>query len=151
VSRKYKRPTHESDAMKIFMSDSVAPEFLPLLQQYGDFAAAAIAYSAQRSPDFWDNLIRYTRYCLAMKEFLARLHREGRPLKREWLLKMKRTAAKFDDNVAAKPSLYLLNAIVGIKVWSIEIPEFTKEVIVDRIVEVGKHRYWERWFRLPVA
>jgi hypothetical protein len=102
VSGKFKRPTHESDAMKIFMSDSVAPEFLPLLQKYGDFAAAAIAYSAQRSPDFWNSLLIYTRYCAAMKEFFERLHREGQPVRREWLKRIKAFASKYDDNVAAR-------------------------------------------------
>jgi len=148
VSRKYKRPTHESDAMKIFMSDSVAPEILPLLQQYGDFAAAAVAYSARQSPEFWNSLFVYTRYCAAMRGFFERLRAEGRPLKRKWLLRIKRFAAKFDDNVAARPSLYLLSTFAGVKAWSVYAPEHADEVIIDILDERG--RKVER-FRLPVV
>jgi hypothetical protein len=148
VSRKYKRPTHESDAMKIFMSDSVAPEFLPLLQKHGDFAAAAIAFSAQRSPEFWSSLLVYTRYCAAMLNFFRRLKAEGKPLKREWLLRIKRFAAKFDDNVAARPSLYLLNMFAGVKAWSVYVPEYADEVIIDVYDE---NRRCVESFRLPVV
>ena len=138
MSRKYKRPTHESDAMKIFMSDSVAPEFLPLLQQYGDFAAAAIAYSAQRSPEFWNALLTYTKYCIAMRRFFERLHEENKPVRREWLKRIKAFASKYDDNVAARPSLYLNSAIAGIKVWSVYVPEYTSEIVVDILDEHGR-------------
>jgi hypothetical protein len=138
VGGKFKRPTHESDAMKIFMSDSVAPELAKLALQYGDLAAAAIAFSAQRSPEFWNAFLIYTKYCVVMKEFFIRLHRENRPLKREWLIRIKRFAAKFDDNVAARPTLYLNNAIAGIKVWSVYVPEYATEVIVDILDERGR-------------
>ena len=148
MTAKYKRPTHESDAMKIFMSDSVAPELLPLLQQYGDFAAAAIAYSAKMSPDFWNSLLTYTRYCAAMKEFFERLHEENKPVRREWLKRIKAFASKFDDNVAARPSLYLLNAIAGIKVWSVYVPEYANEIIIGVLSE---RRWWVEAFRLPVV
>ena len=148
MSRKYKRPTHESDAMKIFMSDSVAPEILPLLQQYGDFAAAAVAYSARQSPEFWNSLFVYTRYCAAMRGFFERLRAEGKPLKREWLKRIKAFAARFDDNVAAKPSLYLHSVLAGIKAWSVYVPEYTSEIVVDILDEKG--RRVER-FRLPVV
>jgi len=148
VSGKFKRPTHESDAMKIFMSESVAPEILPLLQKHGDFAAAAIAFSARRSPDFWSSLLIYTRYCAAMLNFFRRLKAEGKPLKREWLLRIKRFAAKFDDNVRWKPSLYLHNMLAGIKAWSVYAPEYATEVLVDVYDERG--RKVER-FRLPLV
>jgi hypothetical protein len=143
-----KRPTHESDAMKIFMSDSVAPEFLPLLLRYGDFAAAAVAFSAQRSPEFWSSLLTYTKYCMAMKEFFIRLHKENRPIKREWLIRIKRFASKYDDNVAAERSLYLYNMFAGIRVWSVYVPEYARELIVDLFDERG--RRVER-LRLPVV
>jgi len=148
VSGKFKRPTHESDAMKIFLSDSVAPEILPLVKQYGDLAAAAIAYSARLSPEFWNSLLVYTRYCAAMLNFFRRLKAEGKPLKREWLLRIKRFAAKFDDNVAARPSLYLLSTFAGVKAWSVYAPEHADEVIIDILDERG--RKVER-FRLPVV
>jgi hypothetical protein len=134
--------------MKIFMSDSVAPEILPYVMRYGDLAAAAIAYSAQRSPDFWNSLLVYTKYCAAMRRLFERLRAEGKPLKREWLLRIKRFAAKFDDNVAAKPSLYLRNVFAGIEAWSIYIPERTKEINVYILDERG--RRVER-FSLPVV
>jgi hypothetical protein len=134
--------------MKIFMSDSVAPEFLPLLRQHGDFAAAAIAFSAQRSPEFWNSLLAYVRYCAVMKDFFTRLRRENRPLKREWLIRIKAFAAKFDDDVRVKPSLYLRSVYAGIEAWSVYIPEYTGEIIVDILDERG--RRVER-FRLPVA
>jgi hypothetical protein len=79
VSGKFKRPTHESDAMKIFLSDSVAPEILPLLQRHGDT-----------------------------------LH----------------------------------NMLAGIKAWSVYVPEYATEVLVDVYDERG--RRVER-FRLPVV
>ena len=145
---RHKRPTHESDAMKIFLSDSVAPEILPLVKQYGDLAAAAIAYSARLSPEFWNSLLVYTRYCAAMLNFFRRLKAEGKPLKREWLLRIKRFAAKFDDNVAARPSLYLLSTFAGVKAWSVYAPEHADEVIIDILDERG--RKVER-FRLPVV
>jgi len=147
VSKKYKRPTHESDAMKIFMSDSVAPEILPLLRQYGDFAAAAIAFSTRRSPEFWNAFLTYTKYCLAMRRLFERLKAEGKPLKREWLIRIKAFASKYDDNVAARPTLYLLSAIAGIKVWSVYVPEYATEIIIDVLDERG--RKTER-FRLPI-
>jgi hypothetical protein len=134
--------------MKIFLSDSVAPEFLPLLQQYGDFAAAAIAFSARRSPEFWDSLLVYTRYCAAMLNFFRKLHRENRPLKRDWLIRIKRFAAKFDDNVAARPSLYLLNMLAGVKAWSVYVPEYADEVIID-VYDENRRRVES--FRLPVV
>ena len=148
MTTKYKRPTHESDAMKIFMSDSVAPELLPLLQKYGDFAAAAVAYSAQRSSDFWNSLFTYVRYCAAMKEFFLKHKRENRSVKREWLKRIKAFASKFDDNVAARPSLYLFSALAGIKVWSVYVPEYARELIVDILDE--RRRKVER-FKLPVV
>jgi hypothetical protein len=142
-----KRPTHESDAMKIFLSDSVAPEILSLVKQYGDLTAAAIAYSAQRSPEFWNSLILYTRYCMAMRNLFEKLRAEGKPLRREWLVRIKCFAAKFDENVATEPSLYLFNAIAGVKVWSVYIPEYTSEIIVDILDERGRRA--ER-LKLPV-
>jgi len=148
VSGKFKRPTHESDAMKIFLSESIAPEILPLLQKHGDFAAAAVAYSARQSPDFWNSLLVYTRYCAVMRKFFERLHKENRPLKRAWLLRIKRFAAKFDDNVAARPSLYLLNTLAGVKAWSVYAADYATELIVDVLDERG--RRVER-FRLPVV
>ena len=148
MTAKYKRPTHESDAMKIFLSDSVAPEILPLVKQYGDLAAAAIAYSARRSPEFWSALATYTRYCAAMKEFFIRLHKENRPIRREWLIRIKRFASKFDDNVVARPSLYLLNTFAGVRAWSVEIPEYARELVIDILDEKGRRA--ER-LRLPVV
>jgi hypothetical protein len=148
VATKFKRPTHESDAMKVLLSDSVAPELAKLALQYGDVAAAAIAYSAKLSPEFWNSLLTYTRYCAAMLSFFRKLHRENRPLKRDWLIRIKAFAAKFDDNVAARPTLYLLNAIAGIKVWSVCVPEYANEIIIDVYDERG--RRVER-FRLPVV
>ena len=148
MSRKYKRPTHESDAMKVLLSDGVAPEILPFVKQYGDLAAAVIACSVRRSPDFWDSLLVYARYCVAMKKFFERLHREGRPLRREWLKRIKAFASKYDDNVAARPTLYLLNAIAGIKVWSVYVPEYANEIIIDVLSE---RRRWVEAFRLPVV
>ena len=148
MSARRKRPTHEADARKIFLSDSVAPEFLPLLQQYGDFVAATIAYSAKRSPEFWNSLLAYTRYCAAMLNFFRKLHREGKPLKREWLLKIKSVAGKFDDNVRERPSLYLLNMLAGVKAWSVYAPEYATEVIVDVYDE---HRRRVERFKLPVV
>jgi hypothetical protein len=83
-----------------------------------------------------------------MRGFFERLRAEGRPLKREWLLRIKRFAAKFDDNVAAKPSLYLHSVLAGVKAWSVYVPECATEVVVDILDERG--RKVER-FRLPVV
>jgi hypothetical protein len=140
VSRTYKRPTHESDAMKIFLSDSVAPEILPLLKQYNDFAAVAIAFSAKMSPDFWNSLLTYVRYCVAMRRFFERLRAEGKPLKREWLRRIKAFAARFDDNARERPTLYLLSTIAGVKAWSVFTVDYAKELIVDVLDEKGRRK-----------
>jgi hypothetical protein len=133
-----KRPTHESDAMKIFMSDSVAPEILPLLQKHGDFAAAAIAYSVRRSPDFWRNIAIDIVYSRAMLNFFQKLRRECKPIRREWLRRIKSFASRYNDDVAAKPSLYLHSVLAGVKAWSVYVPEYATEVIVDILDERGR-------------
>jgi hypothetical protein len=138
MAKKYKRPTHESDAMKIFMSDSVASEFLPLLQKYGDFAAAAIAFSVRRSPDFWRNIAIDIVYSRAMLNFFQKLRRECRPIRREWLRRIKSFASRYNDDVAAKPTLYLSNAIAGVKAWSVFTVDYAKELIVDVLDERGR-------------
>jgi hypothetical protein len=138
VTTKHKRPTHESDALAIFLSNDVAPELLPLIQQLGDPLAAAIAFSQRRAPDFWKSLLIDIAYSKAMLNFFKRLHEEGKPLRREWLLRIKSFASKFNDNVAARPSLYLLNVEAGVKAWSVEIPEYARELIVDVLDRRGR-------------
>jgi hypothetical protein len=147
MKKGFKRPTHEDDAMKVVLSDSVAPELAPLVQKYGDLVAAVIAYSAERSPSFWKMLLIDTMYSRAMLLFFKRLAREGRAVKREWLQRIKAFASRYNDNVAAKRTLYLCNFIAGIKAWSIEIPEYTRELIVD-IYERGRRA---ETLRLPVV
>jgi hypothetical protein len=140
MTAKYKRPTHESDAMKIFLSDSVAPEFLPLLQRYGDFAVAVIAYSAQRNPDFWRNIAIDIVYSRAMLNFFQKLRRECKPIRREWLRRIKSFASRYNDDVAAKPVLYLSSAIAGVKAWSVFTIDYAKELIVDVLDERGRKK-----------
>jgi hypothetical protein len=140
MAAKLKRPTHESDAMKIFMSDSVAPEFLPLLQKYGDFAVAAIAFSAKMSPDFWRNIAIDIVYSRAMLNFFQKLRRECKPIRREWLRRIKSFASRYNDDVAAKPSLYLSSAIAGVKAWSVFTVDYAKELIVDVLDERGRKK-----------
>ena len=136
---KYKRPTHESDALAIMMSEDVAPELLPLIQQLGDPVAAAIALSAHRSPDFWKSLLIDVAYHRAMLNFFKRLHEEGKPVKREWLRRIKAFVSKYSEDVAAKPSLYLRNMIIGVKAWSVFTLDYATELIVDVYDTYGRH------------
>jgi len=142
-----KRPTHESDALAIMMSEDVAPELLPLIQQLGDPVAATIALSVRRFPDAWKALAIDVVYHRAMLEFLKRLHREGKPIKRECLRRIKAFVSKYSEDVAAKPTLYLRNMIVGVKAWSVYVLDYATELIVDVYDTYGRHI--ER-FRLPI-
>jgi hypothetical protein len=144
---KYKRPTHESDALAVMLSNDVAPELLPLIQQLGDPVAAAIALSARRFPDFWKSLLIDVAYHRAMLNFFKRLHKEGKPIKREWLRRIKAFVSKYSEDVAAKPTLYLRNMIVGVKAWSVFTLDYATELIVDVYDEHGCKV--ER-FRLPI-
>jgi hypothetical protein len=109
--------------------------------------AAAIAFSQRRAPDFWKSLLTDIVYSRAMLGFFKRLKAENKPIRREWLLRIKSFVSKFNDNVAARPSLYLMNAEAGVKAWSVEIPECARELIVDVLDRRGCKV--ER-FRLPI-
>ena len=148
MSAKRKRPSHESDAMSLFLSDSVAPELVKELAKHGDFLAAAIALSYKQSPEFWNSLYVDTVYSKAMLEFFKKLKERGLPLRREWLLRIKRFAAKYNETVAAKPCLVLFNTFAGVKAWTVEVPEYATRLIVDVLDENGRKR--ER-FELPVS
>jgi hypothetical protein len=139
MAKKYKRPTHESDALAIMMSEDVAPELLPLIQQLGDPVAAAIALSVRRFPDAWKALAIDVVYHRAMLSFLKKLHSEGKPVKREWLRRIKNFVSKYSEDVAAKPSLYLRNMIVGVEVWSVLTIDYATELIVDVYDTYGRH------------
>ena len=148
MSTKFKRPTHESDALAIMMSEDVAPELLPLIQQLGDPVTAAIALSARRFPDAWKALAIDVAYHRAMLSFFKKLHSESKPIKREWLRRIKAFVSKYSEDVAAKPTLYLRNMIVGVKAWSVFTLDYATELIVDVYDTYGRHI--ER-FRLPVV
>jgi hypothetical protein len=140
MTTRHKRPTHESDALAIFLSNDVAPELLPLIQQLGDPLAAAIAFSARRSPDFWRNIAIDIVYSRAMLDFFQKLRTECKPIRREWLRRIKSFASRYNDDVAAKPSLYLSSAIAGVKAWSVFTVDYAKELIVDVLDEKGRRK-----------
>ena len=102
---------------------------------------------AQRFPDAWKALAIDVVYHRAMLEFLKRLHREGKPIKRECLRRIKAFVSKYSEDVAAKPTLYLRNMIVGVKAWSVYVLDYATELIVDVYDTYGRHI--ER-FRLPI-
>jgi hypothetical protein len=140
MTTRHKRPTHESDALAVLLSNDVAPELLPLIQQLGDPLAAAIAFSIQRSPDFWRNIAIDIVYSCAMLNFFQKLRHECKPIRREWLRRIKSFASRYSEDVAAKPSLYLSNAIAGVKAWSVFTIDYATELIVDVLDERGRKK-----------
>jgi hypothetical protein len=75
-----------------------------------------------------------------MLNFFQKLRRECRPLRREWLRRIKRFASTYSEDVAAKPNLYLSNAIAGVKAWSVFTIDYATELIVDVLDERGRKK-----------
>ena len=142
-----RRPSRESDMLKIALSDAVAPKFAQYISKYrGDFVAAVIAYSADLDKEWWEDLAEYVAFCEEVRRHLERLHQEGRPIKRSVLLKIKEIAAKYDENVRRSKFLILASALAGVKVDALTVPEYAKSVRVY----IQKGKWWEKAFELPV-
>jgi len=150
-----KRPTHESDAMKLFLADSVAPRLASKLQQLrskglrGDqlFVAAAISLSAEMSPEFWADFTDHIKLAEAARDELLRLRAEGKPVPRGWLKALREASARLGFE-PMKPWHVLTSGCVGIKVTADLAVDYARKVIVELLDERG--RVVER-FDLPVA
>lgn len=97
-----KRPSHESDAMSLFLADSVAPSVAENLVELekkglrGDqlFAATAIAFSMKRDPEFWQHFADILEYERKLLEYLEALHREGKAVSKAFLEKVQQRYAE---------------------------------------------------------
>jgi hypothetical protein len=88
-----KRPSHESDAMALFLSDSAVPKVVEKLNKLeekglrGDqlFAAVAIALSFEGDPEFWKRFSDVMEFENAVLEYLETLRKEGKPVPMSFL------------------------------------------------------------------
>jgi len=143
-----RRPTHEADMMKVVLSDDVAPRFAQYISKYhGDFVAAVIAYSADLDKEWWEGLAEYVAFCEEVRKYFERLHQEGRPIKRDVLLRIREVAMRYDENVQNNKFLVLLSALAGIKADTLVLPEYASAVRVY----IQKGKWWEKTFELPIA
>jgi hypothetical protein len=92
--------------------------------------AAALAYSIQRFPEAWRALATAVAYARAMLNLFMRLFVEGKPVRREWLLRIKRFASKYNERVARTPNLILDEMIAGVRAWTVGAPERAEELVV---------------------
>jgi len=143
-----KRPTHESDMLKVVLSDDVAPSFVQYLAKHrGNFVAALIDFSANIDKEWWKNLEEYVAFCEEVRKYFERLHEEGRPIKRDVLLRIREVAMRYDENVRNNKFLVLLSSLAGIKVDVAVLPEYAKSVRVYR----NDGGWWKKIFELPIA
>uniref|UniRef100_A0A7J3X5U9 Uncharacterized protein n=1 Tax=Thermofilum pendens TaxID=2269 RepID=A0A7J3X5U9_THEPE len=146
-----KRPSRWSAAWSIISADSVAPEFARRVIEHGgsypeSFVAAAISLSYERSPEFWDNLYAHLRYSKAVRRFLEYLLETQRPLKRSWLLRIRRNMERLDENVREDPCLIAYSGAVGIWARTIELPQYARELRV----RLKNGNLWGSWTGIPI-
>jgi len=105
-----KRPTHESDMMSLFLSDSVAPsaakkllELEKRLKGHQLFAATAIALSFERDPEFWKEFMETLQFEEALLKYLEGLHHEGKSIKKELLQRIQQRYAETIAPYKPKP------------------------------------------------
>jgi hypothetical protein len=97
-----KRPTHESDAMSLFLSDSVAPTVAKKLLELekkglrGDqlFAATAISLSIERDPEFWKRFSDVIEFEDKLLRYLETLREEGKPVSMAFLRQVQQRYAE---------------------------------------------------------
>jgi hypothetical protein len=140
-----KRPTHEKEAMELFLSDSVAPRATQKLVELeekglrGDqlFVATAIALSWERDPEFWQRFADVLEFERRLLEYLEVLYREGRSVSKAFLLKVQERYAEEIAPFRPRPWEIWKGA------FSITLCEFKDEkyIIVKRYKEL---------FKLPV-
>jgi len=142
-----RRPTHESDMLKMTLSDAVAPSFVQYLVKHrGDFVAAVIDFSADLDKEWWEDLAEYVAFCEEVRKYFEQLKKEGRPIKRDVLLKIKEIAMRYDENVRRSKFLILSSALAGIKADTLVLPEYASAVRVYKY-EQG----WKKVFEVPIA
>jgi len=147
-----KRPTHEADAMKLFLADSVAPRLAEKLVELrgkglkGDqlFVGAVIALS--RDPEFWANLAEHAKLAEAAKNELLRLREAGRPVSRSWLKALREAAARLGFEPMKSWDI-LVDGFAGIKITTDLAVDCARKVFVD--IFDGRRRV--ETFELPVA
>ena len=140
-----KRPTHEKEAMELFLSDSVAPRATQKLVELekkglrGDqlFVATAIALSIERDPEFWKRFSDVIEFEIALLRHLEALRKEGRPVSIAFLRQVQQRYAEEVRPYRPKPWEIWKGA------FSITLCEFKDEkyIIVKRYKEL---------FKLPV-
>ena len=127
-----KRPTHESDMMSLFLSDSVAPsaakKLLELEKQglkgHQLFAATAIALSFEQNPEFWEEFMETLQFEEALLKYLESLHREGKSIKKELL---QRIQQRYAETIAPfKPKSW----VIWKGAFDVELFELSKEKYV---------------------
>jgi hypothetical protein len=143
---KTKRPTHKSDAMKLILSDSVAPKLVEKLVELekqglkGDalLASTAIALSMERDREWWDKFIDVLEFEDALLKKLEALHREGKPVSMAFLRQVQQRYAEEIKPYKPKPWEIWRGA------FNVTLCEFKDEKYI--IVK----RYKEFEFELPV-
>jgi len=129
MSGRMKRPTHESDAMKLFLSDSVAPSLVPRLVELekkglkGDalFVASALSLSMERDREWWSKFADTLQFESALLEYLEGLHREGKSIKKELLQQIQQ---RYAETIAPfRPKSW----IIWKGAFDVELFEFSKE------------------------
>ena len=143
-----RRPTHESDMLKITLSDDVAPKFIQYLVKHRDFVAALIDFSADIDKEWWKNLEEYVVFAEEVYRYLERLHREGRAIERGVLLKIREIAKRYDENVAQRNNLIILSALAGVKVDALTVPEYASAV---RVYKLSQGKWWQKAFEVPIV
>jgi len=146
-----RRPSRESDAMKIVLSDDVAPKFIQYLKHRGDFVSAIIAYSMDYSDEskrWWEDLSEYVTFAEEVRKYFERLYEEGKPIKRSVLLKIREIAMRYDENVRNNKFLVLLNSLAGIKADTLVLPEYAKSV---RVYKLSQGKWWQKAFEVPIV